>query len=141
MWGLKVTEEKKTKSQLLTDRMNNLENLLTTLTTKINENSAAKAGPDTLLPSPPVKAISQEASVPPPLPHKESAEEHYANCPDCHKKINELARKELEPEILKGYREKVKSIKDPVLCIGCGEIVGKSEKECPTCHGTKARTI
>jgi len=71
-------------------------------------------------------------------PKKESAIEHYKACPTCHESINAEARKELEPDILKTQREKVKSMKKPVVCEGCGEIVEQSTNECPTCHGRKA---
>lgn len=76
-------------------------------------------------------------------PKTESALDHYKGCTNCHKTINELAKKELEPEItsaaLKVQREKVKSMKQPVICRGCGEIVERAEPKCPTCGSREAR--
>lgn len=71
------------------------------------------------------------------------AVKHYVDCPDCHKKINEIAKKEVFPEIEKWVnqvnRDKVKSLKEPVICKDCGEIVGKSEPKCTNCGSTEAR--
>lgn len=82
-------------------------------------------------------ATPQEAAH----PKVESGLEHFKNCPNCHKEILAEARKELEPEILKAQREKLKTIEKPVICQGCGEIVGEKESSCPNCKGTKARRI
>lgn len=72
-------------------------------------------------------------------PKTEDILTHFDNCPDCHKKILEKAKPELIPDILKTYREKVKSTKDPVICKDCGEIVERAEPKCTNCGNTKAR--
>lgn len=59
--------------------------------------------------------------------------EEVADCPTCKAKLIEKFR----PEILKEVKEKLKS-KELVVCTDCGEIVEKTERECPTCHGTHA---
>ncbi len=63
--------------------------------------------------------------------------EEVAECPTCKAKLIEKFRPEIEKDLLKSVKEKLKS-KDLVTCIGCGEIVSKEEKECPSCHGKYA---
>ena len=76
--------------------------------------------------------------------------EEIEACPNCSEKFklkdyNDEKRAEWEPSIaekarekaFKEFKEKLKS-KELLTCDGCGEIVGKDEKECPTCHGHKA---
>jgi uncharacterized protein with PIN domain len=60
--------------------------------------------------------------------------EEVADCPTCKQKLLDKYR----PELYKEFAQKLKS-KELVTCEGCGEIVRKTEPECPTCHGTKAR--
>jgi RNA polymerase subunit RPABC4/transcription elongation factor Spt4 len=139
-------EAKKKKSEELEAKIEELSTKLTTLTNEVAEKSfkkeeAAKAEGG---------HIHQTTSEPlsqgsPSLPKQkqESGLEHYRNCPTCHKEINEEAAKELTPEFVKKFnleaREKHKSMKKPVICEGCGEIVDKSDRECPSCHGTRAK--
>lgn len=59
--------------------------------------------------------------------------DEVADCPNCKPKLLE----KLRPELFKEFKEKLKS-HELVTCDGCGEIVGKEEKECPGCHGTRA---
>jgi RNA polymerase subunit RPABC4/transcription elongation factor Spt4 len=68
--------------------------------------------------------------------HK-NIEDALDSCPHC--KAKALAK--LAPDIEKAIREKNKSIKEPVVCVGCGEIVERNERNCPNCHGTKAEPV
>jgi len=113
--------------------MSEMSNLLTTLTSKKEENALEKSHDH--------KKEEKETVELPKSPAPVDALKHYIDCPDCHKKINEKAKVELEPEILKSYREKVKSLKEPVICKDCGEIVEKREPKCTTCGNTEARTF
>jgi RNA polymerase subunit RPABC4/transcription elongation factor Spt4 len=73
--------------------------------------------------------------------------QHYTSidefCPDCQKRMVAELKPRLEPEIVKDaaqkQREKVKSLKNPVICENCGDVIDREEPSCPTCHGTKAR--
>lgn len=72
---------------------------------------------------------------PPAIPkpeHKHSANVEF-DCPDC--------KKEYDGSVIKGYREKLKSMEHPTICKDCGEIVEEEEEECPTCHGKDARRV
>lgn len=85
-------------------------------------------------------ALTTLAAVKPPEPPKidvgklgqHQTIEEVADCPTCKAKLIEKYR----PEILKEQREKLKSMKHPVLCEDCGDVVDKEkERDCPTCHG------
>lgn len=142
-----MTEKPKTKSQELQAQIDELKQWKTTLTAK--EPIAAKAAENGKVQDSPDIALSPIVpSQPPPKPadkeekhehKKETGLEHYVNCPDCHKQINEAASKELFPLFQKQEREKVKGMKLPVVCEGCGEIVEGTEPKCPNCGGTKPR--
>ena len=72
----------------------------------------------------------------------ESAKGHktideVADCPNCRPRLIE----KLRPEIEKELKEKHKSLKEPTICKGCGEIVEKTAEECPSCHGRKATEV
>lgn len=126
---------------------------LTTLNSKIEKveekvtgTKAAEALP---LVSPAHKEEAKEEPKPPSTPKQTTAIEHYHNCPGCHATINAEARKELEPEIrkelepaiLKEAAKKHLSIKNPVICKDCGEIVDGKEPKCSNCGGTEARKL
>lgn len=66
-------------------------------------------------------------------PKQKLAIEHIDECPTCRNQFKE----KLKPELYKEFKEKLKS-KELLTCDGCGEIVEKTETECPTCHGTHA---
>jgi RNA polymerase subunit RPABC4/transcription elongation factor Spt4 len=74
---------------------------------------------------------------------------HYSSidelCPTCKTRLLDEAKKILEPDVSKKtaqtIREKVKSMKNPVVCKDCGEIVEKSDPACPNCSGKSARTF
>jgi len=106
---------------------------------------AAKAAEEAANPHHLEAELSLSPAAPQPRlePKKESGIDHYDNCPNCHKTINEKARKELEPQIIKEALAKevdrVKNLKKPVICEGCGSIVESTEPKCPSCSGTKTR--
>ena len=119
----------KTKADLVLEKIESLEKQFQT---GLNELKAAKAA----VPS----EIHEHAAMP------ESAKGHrtideVADCPNCKPKLIEKFRpqieKELRPALLKEFSAKLKS-KDLVTCDDCGEIVEKTETECPSCHGRKA---
>lgn len=91
-------------------------------------------------------AIKALSDVKPPDQHQATQGhktiDEVADCPNCRPKLIEKFKpdieKELRPIIEKELKEKHKSIKEPVVCDGCGEVVEKTEKECPSCHGRKA---
>ena len=91
-----------------------------------------------VLPSPSLdKTVSAEPST---HQHQHTtAPQHYDDCPTCHKAINEKAKAEIAPQIFKDLREKVKSMKKPVICVGCGEIVERENPKCTNCGSTEAR--
>jgi DNA repair exonuclease SbcCD ATPase subunit len=137
--------EKKTKSQELQEQIESQNKKIESLTTLLEELKAAKETESHVHHDPPPHASAPLAgSQPQQEPKKpESGLEHYRNCPTCHKAINEEAKKELAPDIEKEtavkLREKVKSLKNPVICENCGDVIDREESSCPTCHGTKAR--
>lgn len=61
------------------------------------------------------------------------------NCPTCKPKIDAY----VQPLVEKGKEDLIKIFKEraslPYECEGDGCGVTKEEKECPICHGTKAR--
>ena len=67
--------------------------------------------------------------------------DEVAECPTCKAKLIEKFKpdieKDLRIDLLKEFKEKFKN-KTLVTCDGCGEIVNKSDIECPTCHGKHA---
>ena len=118
----------KKPSDLILERLDQLEKrLLTTSTVEFGKASSA-------------------------LPEHEAKRNHSTieeieSCPNCAEKFklkeyNDKKKAVLEAElrqaILKAERERIKSLREPVRCDGCGEIVEKTEPECPSCHGTHA---
>ena len=63
------------------------------------------------------------------------------DCPTCGDPYLKEAETRLRPKIEKDQREKIKSMKEPVICEDCGEVVEKTAEECPSCHGRKARKL
>ena len=74
--------------------------------------------------------------------NKDEPEVHHVfdpNCPTCKPKIDAY----VAPLVEKGKEDLLKIFKEraslPYECEGDGCGVTKEEKECPICHGTKAR--
>ncbi len=111
----------KTKADLILEKIEALEKKYET---GLSELKAAKA---VVEPEKDVHVVMPESAK----GHKTI--EEVADCPTCKAKLIEKFR----PEILKEVKEKLKS-KELVTCTDCGEIVEKTERECPTCHGTHA---
>jgi rubrerythrin len=68
----------------------------------------------------------------------ESAKGHktvdeVADCPTCRPKL----KAKFKPELFKEFQQAIKN-KEVVTCDGCGELVDRNERECPSCHGTAA---
>lgn len=74
--------------------------------------------------------------------NRDELEPHHVfdpNCPTCKPKIDAY----VNPLLEKAREDLVKIFKEradlPYECVGDGCGVQKDEKECPICHGTKAR--
>ena len=74
--------------------------------------------------------------------NRDEPEPHHVfdpNCPTCKPKIDAYVK----PLVEKGKEDLIKILKEranlPYECVGDGCGVEKGEKECPLCHGTKAR--
>ena len=129
----------KTVAQELKEQIENQAKQITALTSQLSELNLKEAkAAETHVHQPSVTPLPSQPPSPKP---QESGLEHYRNCPTCHKAINEEAKKELEPEIVKSMREKVKSMKEPTVCLGCGEIVERSEPKCPSCGNSKGKRL
>jgi rubrerythrin len=77
--------------------------------------------------------LSTTSTTEKPSETKKLAIEHIDECPTCREQFKE----KLRPEIFNEFKQKLKN-KDLVKCDGCGEIVGKDDAECPSCHGKRA---
>lgn len=117
-----MTEEKEKLSEFLKEQFKtHQENLLKLMDQKLNG----------------LKSTSNTEEKPPKPPEKHAHTHHSAEvefeCTEC--------KNLYDKKVIDGYKEKLKTLKEPVICEGCGEIVEKTEEECPTCKGTKASKI
>ena len=60
------------------------------------------------------------------------------DCPECGNVYLEEAKKRVSPKIMKEFKEKLKN-KEFIKCDGCGEIVERTEEQCPDCGSTDGK--
>jgi hypothetical protein len=113
----------------MSEKKDPLQEILTSINNRLGALEASKE-----------KSSSTESSTSSKPPHTHSANVEF-DCPECQKEYDKAVVEKARPDILQEYREKIKSLNEPVICENCGEVVEKETEECPTCHGRAARRI